>query len=272
MGVCEKGKIAVFDSGVGGISFLHLAMKLLPQEDFIFFGDLANAPYGEKSREFVEKRAAYIVDLLLEKGAKMIVIACNTATSAAVKYLRGKYTEIDILGMEPAVQLAVNCGEKRIILLSTPITAHAENTIRLIEDNREKADIKNIACPGLMDLVENEAGLTEEENQRQIAEYLKKNLDALTDENYDGSFVLGCTHYVFLRDILHDIYPKAKLYDGNLGTARNLAAHLTRENLLNRENEKGEVEFFSSADNELFKEKALKFLAKTENIKYKVTY
>mgnify|MGYP004496683009 CR=1 FL=1 len=256
------GKIAIFDSGVGGISFLHLAMQMLPKEDFIFYGDLANAPYGEKPKDFVQERASQIIDFLLEKGAKIIVIACNTATSAAVAHLRQKYAEPDILGMEPAIQLAVNSGEKKIILLSTPITAHAENTIRLINANSAKADILNFPCPGLMDLVENNQSLPPAENQQQIKAYINQKFNGVILPDYDGSFVLGCTHYIFLRNILHSMYPKARLYDGNLGTARNLLHHLESENLLNTANNKGSVEFYSSVGSSEFTAKAKIFLTK----------
>ncbi|MGI5825030.1 MAG: glutamate racemase, partial [Bacillota bacterium] len=236
--------------------------------NFIFYGDLANAPYGEKSREFIEKRASEIFDFFIEQQAKTIVIACNTATSAAVKYLRSKYADIDILGMEPAVQLAVNSGEQRIVLLSTPITANAPNTLRLIKDNREKADIINIPCKGLMDLVENSERLPEEENHRRIKAYLQKKTQPHLSAASSGAVVLGCTHYIFLRDILHEMFPKIRLYDGNEGTAKNLIRHLQKQNLLNPQPGAGSMEFFSSVNEHEFQAKALRFLEKMDRLRY----
>ena len=260
----KKGKIAVFDSGMGGVSFLPLAQKLLPNENFIYYGDLANAPYGEQSTEFIQKRVSEIFDFFIEKGAKIIVIACNTATSAAVKYLRKKYSDITILGMEPAVQLAVKNGEKDILLLSTPITSNAPNTLRLIEDNKEQAGVINLPCQGLMDLVENTANLPEEENIKLLRAYLKEKLDNLIAENPNSALVLGCTHYIYLRSMLKEMYPDIKLYDGNEGTARNLLHHLAEKDLLNNSTELGKIEFFSSVDNAEFTEKALTFMAKLQ--------
>lgn len=260
----QQGKIAVFDSGVGGISFLHLAKKMLPEEDFLFYGDLANAPYGEKSTEFIQTRARQIIEFLLARGAKIIVIACNTATSAAVQYLRQTYGNLEILGMEPAIQLAVNAGEKQILLLSTAITAHAPNTLRLIRDNAAKASVINIPCPGLMDLVENNRHLSEQEIQGRLQAYLLEKLEGPAARLTEGGIVLGCTHYVFLRPLLQKLYPNFRLYDGNEGTARNLVRHLEAANLRNPKKETGSVTFYTSAQPEVFCAKAAEFWQKLD--------
>jgi glutamate racemase len=264
----EYGKIAVFDSGIGGISFLHTAKNLLPKENFIFYGDLANAPYGEKKPEFIEKRVSEIFDFFIENQAKIIIIACNTATSAAVKYLRAKYSQIDILGMEPAIKPAVDSGAKKVIILSTPITANAPNTLRLIKDNQNKTNIINIPCKGLMELIENTQQLTEGENLKLITNYLTEKLNPVVTKEEEYAIVLGCTHYIFLRDVLHQMYPNVKLYDGNQGTAKNLIVHLKEQNLLNPGQVTGKIEFFSSIDNSIFSAKALTFMEKMAKMQY----
>lgn len=260
----KTGKIAVFDSGIGGVSFLSLIKKLLPCENLIYYGDLANAPYGEQSEEFIKKRVAEIFDFFIANNAKIIVIACNTATSAAVRYLRNKYPEITVLGMEPAVRLAVKNGEKNILLLSTPITSNAPNTRRLIEAGKEQAGIINLPCGGLMDLVENTAGFSAEENLKRLKGYLHLKLDKEVNKNPNSAVVLGCTHYIYLRGILKEMYPQIKLYDGNQGTAENLLNHLKTKNLLNTSEKPGKTEFYSSVNNEEFTEKALYFMCKPQ--------
>ncbi len=263
--MAEKcGKIAVFDSGMGGVSFLVTARQMLPHEDFIYYGDLANAPYGEKSAEFIQRRLTEVFDFFLEQQAKIIVIACNTATSAAVKYLRARYKGLTILGMEPAIKLAVVSGEKKALLLATPVTAKSANTLRLIAENSHRCHIVNIPCRGLMDLVENNDCLPEAENEARLTAYLRDKLDAHLEDSADCGLILGCTHYIFLRGLLHRLYPQARLYDGNEGTAKNLLCHLTAEDLLNPQTERGVLSFFSSVDDEKFAAKARAFMKKLE--------
>lgn len=256
------GKIAVFDSGMGGVSFLVTARQLLPHEDFIYYGDLANAPYGEKSAEFICSRMTEIFDFFLEQQAKIIVIACNTATSAAVKYLRSHYAGLTILGMEPAIKPAAVSGEEKILLLSTPVTACGGNTLHLIAENSRRSEIINIPCRGLMDLVENNEHLPEAENEARLTAYLKAKLDAHLADGRECGLILGCTHYIFLWKLLGELYPGLRLYDGNEGTARNLRNHLETKNLLNPGIEPGSITFYSSVDNKKFAAKAAEFMKK----------
>lgn len=263
-GITKFGKIAVFDSGMGGVSFLVTARQLLPHEDFIYYGDLANAPYGEKSAEFIQKRLTEIFDFFLRQQAKIIVIACNTATSAAVKYLRNHYDGLTILGMEPAIKPAAVNGEAKILLLSTPVTARGGNTLNLIAENSRRSRIINIPCKGLMDLVENNDHLPEAENEARLTAYLKEKLDEHLAEGGKCGLILGCTHYIFLKKLLNKMYPGLRLYDGNEGTARNLLYHLTTKDLLNPSAAQGSLTFYSSVDDEKFAAKAKEFMKKLE--------
>ena len=147
-------EIAVYDSGVGGISFLPTVRRLLPAERFVYYGDLANAPYGDRSQDFIIERAREIVAFFRKRGVKALVIACNTATSAAAATLRAENPDLPIFGMEPAIHLAVKRGEKRIIMLATELTAHGEKLRRLLTAEAGAAEIVTIACPGLMELIE----------------------------------------------------------------------------------------------------------------------
>ena len=131
---CDIMKIGIFDSGIGGLSVLHQAMITLPEADYIFYADVDNVPYGEKTRDEVRKLVDHAVGFLVEKGCQAVVLACNTATSAAISYLRDKY-KLTIIGIEPAVKPAVehtlNCG-KRVMVVSTPVTAKGEKLKKLI--------------------------------------------------------------------------------------------------------------------------------------------
>ena len=141
--------IAVFDSGVGGISVLRELTKIMPNEDFIYYGDSANAPYGTKTLEEVRKLTCeHARRLLFEEGAKGLVVACNTATSAAVRVLREMYPEIPIVGIEPAVKPAVLCKENpRVLVMATPMTIREEKFHKLMDRYTNQGEIIPLPCP-----------------------------------------------------------------------------------------------------------------------------
>lgn len=232
----KQAEIAVYDSGVGGISFLPTACSLLPAERFVYYGDLANAPYGDRSQAFIINRAREIVAFFRKRGVKALVIACNTATSAAAATLRAENPDLPIFGMEPAVHLAVKLGEKKIIMLATELTANGEKLRRLLSAEAGAAEIVTIACPGLMELIE--TNLVKGETAA-IKEYLQAKLTPQLTE--DCAVVLGCTHYIFLRGLLPRLFPGLRLYDGNLGTAHNLRHRLAQAGLLCPEEEQSAV-------------------------------
>ena len=135
-------KIGIFDSGIGGLSVLHQAMITMPEADYIFYADVDNVPYGEKTREEVRKLVDHAVGFLIDKGCQAIVLACNTATSAAISYLREKY-KLPIIGIEPAVKPAVEHTSetgRRVMVVSTPVTAKGEKLKRLIDKYDDKHD------------------------------------------------------------------------------------------------------------------------------------
>ena len=231
--------IGVFDSGIGGISVLRNMRADLPREDFIYFGDDKNAPYGTRPEPEILRLAETDADFLLKKNVKAIVIACNTATSAAAAALRGKLS-IPVIGMEPALKPAsLFRKDGMIAVLATSATLRQEKFRHLMERYGEYA--VPVPCPGLMDYVER--GVTE---GAELDAFLQKVLAPFRDYRFDAA-VLGCTHYVFLKRVLSELLPGVPLVDGNDGTARRLTDLLEKGGLLREEGEGG-VRFMTSSD------------------------
>ena len=147
--------IGVFDSGLGGISVLRACTALLPQEDFLFFGDSANAPYGEKPLPQVQELTMAGVQRLLEQGVKAVVVACNTATSAAITRLRETYPQLPIIGIEPAVKPAAQARSNSfVVVMATPLTIHEDKYQKLASTFQGQANVISLPCRGLAELVE----------------------------------------------------------------------------------------------------------------------
>jgi glutamate racemase len=235
--------IAVFDSGIGGVSVLKELVSTLPNENFIYFGDTANAPYGVKSAEKVREFTLSIYERLKGNGIKAFVIACNTATSVAVASLREKYPNDIIIGVEPALKPAVKCCEHpTIAVLATPLTLREEKFALLLSRFENDAKVIPFACPGLVEFVER--GEVEGE---ELHSFLLKLLAPLMDKNLDA-VVLGCTHYPFVKKEISVILGEnVKIFDGSVGTALNTRRRLEEANLLNDSEQKGRVIFIDSS-------------------------
>ena len=239
--------IGVFDSGVGGISVLKEAVKLLPSEHFIFFGDTKNAPYGTKTKEDVLRLSHSIVEALLDKGCKAIVIACNTATSAAAASLRAEYASLPIIGMEPALKPASLIRQDGIVLsLATPGTIAGEKYAHLYALYGE--GVVSLPCPGLMEFVER----GELEGPR-LHSYLEGLFLPYRERKVEAA-VLGCTHYVFLKNAIQAFFPGVPLIDGNEGTVRQLIRRLDALSLLAPGSAEGKVELLSSGGEEAIRQ------------------
>ena len=224
---CKNDCIAVFDSGVGGISVLRELVKLMPGENYLYFGDSANAPYGKKTTEQVRELTLKNAQMLLGRNAKALVVACNTATSAAIDLLRETFPEKIILGIEPALKPAIQQFPTGCIgIMATEVTLREEKLQRLMAQF-ETATVERISAPGLVELIEQgkaDAQETEQLLRQILAPYVGK-LDAL---------VLGCTHYPFVKDVISRILgEKTLLLDGGAGTARQTQRLLEQANLLN---------------------------------------
>ena len=225
--MANKGDyIAVFDSGVGGISVLRELIKLMPEENFLYFGDSANAPYGDKSTQQVRQLTLQKTEMLLSKNAKALVVACNTATSAAIDSLRQTYPDTIIVGIEPALKPAVERFPTGTIgIMATEVTLREEK-LSLLQARFNQAQVARISAPGLVALIEQgkaDAPETESLLRAILAPYIGK-LDAL---------VLGCTHYPFVKKTLSKILgERTVLFDGGAGTARQTRRCLEEAGLL----------------------------------------
>ena len=228
--------IGVFDSGVGGITALRAMILTLPREHFIYYGDTANAPYGTKETEEVIACVRQVTGRLLERKIKALVIACNTATGAAASTLRRELT-IPVIAMEPALKPASEIRKNGdVLVLATPLTLHQEKFNKLMEKYGEGA--VRVPCPGLMELVE-------QENWQEAKAYLKE-VFARYDLRKVDAVVLGCTHYVFLKEMIRGMLPeRIAITEGSEGTARQLRRVLARNHLLN-ENGEGRVDLETS--------------------------
>ncbi len=224
--------IGFMDSGLGGLSVLQQAVRLMPEEDFIYYGDSANAPYGTKPQEEIRRLTFDVVEKLLDMGIKGLAVACNTATSAAVRLLREKYTFLPIVGIEPAIKPAVeeNHGGQ-IIVMATPMTIAQEKYHKLLDKYRGDKEIISVPCAGLMEFVE-EGELKGEE----LDQYFKEHLSAFITDKTE-TIVLGCTHYPFIRPHLRTFLNgrKVNIIDGSEGTSRELMRRLDEKNLLRHE-------------------------------------
>lgn len=218
-------KIGIFDSGLGGLSVLNTLEGLLSKEGFIYIGDSLNAPYGIKTKDEVFELSKKICDELISKDVKAIVIACNTATSAAVSRLRDMY-DIPIIGMEPAVKPALRQSEGQVVVLATEMTLKEEKFQKLVEQIDDGYRVAKIPAPEWVDCVE---------NHMNDAAYVEKCVNDFLDKNLPTAqnLVLGCTHFIFLSDFIKRYYGgKIELFDGNIGTALQLKNTLENRKLL----------------------------------------
>lgn len=219
--------IAVFDSGVGGISVLRELMRLMPQERYLYFGDSANAPYGSKSTQQVRELTIAGAQRLMARGVKALVVACNTATAAAIADLRAMYPDEIIIGIEPALKLATDLfpgGE--IGIMATEVTLREEKLNTLMRRFAGACRVHKIAAPGMVELIERGKA-----NSPQMEALLRPILSPYRDRL--DAVVLGCTHYPFAAPVISRLLgEKTTLLDGGPGTARQTQRRLKAAGLL----------------------------------------
>ncbi|MGM9988111.1 MAG: glutamate racemase [Bacillaceae bacterium] len=234
-------RIGFFDSGIGGITVLYQALKILPNEDYLFYADTAHVPYGEKSKDEVKKYIFEAVDFIASQNVKAIVIACNTATSVAVEDLRKKY-DFPIIGIEPAVKPAVKRCERtqgRVLVCATKLTLQETKFENLLSSIGNSEIVDRLPLPGLVELAERS-----QFQEEFVLPYLKEQLASFDLEQYD-TVVLGCTHFPFFKDCLKEILPAhIAIIDGSIGTAKNLKRILEEQGKLSENN--GDIQFFQS--------------------------
>ncbi|MCJ7774524.1 MAG: glutamate racemase [Desulfobacterales bacterium] len=241
--------IGVFDSGIGGISVLRWLREELPNEDFIYIADSHHIPYGDKPKEFIEERSIFLTKILLDKKAKAIVVACNTATAAAIATLRSLYT-IPFIGMEPGVKPAMLTTKTGVVgILATKETLNS-NKFEVLT-NRFLNECKFVVkeCPGLVELVE-QMEFKGQATRKLVQQYVSSLLDKGAD-----TIVLGCTHYPFLLELMREVAGKnVTIIDTGKAVAREVSRRLREAQLLCDENKAGAEMFFTTGDPEKVKE------------------
>ena len=238
-------KIGFFDSGIGGITVLSDAVNFLKPAEFIYYADSKNVPYGVKPKEEVKNLVFNSVDFLISKGIDALVVACNTATSVAIKDIREKY-RIPVIGMEPAVKPAVinTSKKKRVLVTATELTLKEKKYNQLVKKVDKNHRVDSLPLGGLVDYVEREVF-----NKKKINNYLEKKFKEINLDLYE-TVVLGCTHFIFYKDLLKDFFPgHIELIDGNMGTVKHLKDVLIEENLYRSDIERSKIKFYSSGNN-----------------------
>jgi len=254
--VSDDGLIAVFDSGVGGLSVWRHIVRQLPSEDTLYLADQAHVPYGHRSLSEVRQFCSEIGRFLLRQGATIIVIACNTASAAALKYLRDVFPQVPFVGMEPAVKPAVARTQIGAVgVLATEATFQGELFSSLLDRYAGDVDVITQVCPGLVDAVE--AGALETaETEALLRTYLTPLLRAGIDQ-----LVLGCTHYPFLLPTIDRVIEgRASIIDPAPAVARQTALVLAQTRGGARTGHVGRHRFYTTADVEVLRGMVLRLL------------
>jgi len=238
-----NGKIGLFDSGLGGLSILKSLIKELPNEDYLFYEDSINNPYGNKSEEELLNLTTKIVDYLKSEGCKIIVIACNTATTSCIIKLREIYPDTIFVGTVPAIKVAYDGHYKNVINLSTPYTKNSKRVEELLTNfTNEDETIYNISG-------ENLANLIEFDKKEEIMELLERLLSEYKDKS--DALILGCTHYSLIKDEFKKVLPNTELLDGVKGVTAEVKKQLTINNLLNPRKENGTLKIINNKSEDL---------------------
>jgi glutamate racemase len=242
----SKQFIGIFDSGVGGISIWREIHLLLPNEHTIYLADSKNAPYGNRSKSEITELSIKNTELLIEKGCKLIVVACNTATTNAIKTLRENY-QIPFIGIEPAIKpAALNTQTKAVGILATKGTLSSELFHKTTDLYSSGIKVIEQVGKGLVELIEI-GDLNSEALKTLLKNYLQPMIDAKIDY-----LVLGCTHYPFLMPLLLDILPKhVKIIDSGEAVARQTKAVLEKYNLLNPQKTISKTQFYTNGNTEV---------------------
>ena len=249
--------LGIFDSGIGGVSCLGQAVKMLPHEHFIYYGDSGVEPYALLSPAQVKTRCFKVCDFLIAKGVKAIVIACNTASAVALSALRKQYP-VPILGMVPAIKVAAEYGAKgKIVIMATGMTLKSQTLAQLIAQYAKGLDIVKLRCRNLITLVE--AGVIDGVEIENAIRHCFREIDVASI----ASIVFGCTHLGFLEAPIKKVLGEhIRIADGNEGTIRHLKTILEKESLLNDMlQEEPRVEIFNSGG-KIFIQKSHKILLK----------
>lgn len=243
--------IGVFDSGLGGASVLREALKLLPRENYIYYGDNKNAPYGDKTEQQITALTFRCADYLVSRGVKAILLACNTATATCIRQIREKL-EVPVVSVEPAIKPACAAqGTGKVLMMATLATTKLKRYLELQNRMPDPSRIINVPCPGLVDRIERnvfEDDAFDDLFDRFLSPYHGMEIDGI---------VLGCTHYIFISGAISryastHFKGACKLYDGNAATVRQLERVLDEKGLLN-DCGSAQVEFCTSGETSVYR-------------------
>jgi glutamate racemase len=240
----QTAPIGFFDSGIGGLSVMLAARRILPFENMVYFADSAHCPYGSRGGDFVRQRSLAISRFLLERGAKAVVVACNSASEAALELLRLTFPDWEIIGVEPALKVAQGLSKnKKIGVLGTQLTLKGRRFSRLLENFSAGMEVYTQPVSGLVELIEKGRF-----DDLRVETILKKNLRPLLSKGVD-TLVLGCTHYPFLRDKIAAICgPLVEVIDTAEPVARQLWRRLVLSGRINPGPASGQSDYFSSGE------------------------
>ena len=238
--------IAIFDSGVGGLSIAQCINHHLPNENLLYVADTLHAPYGDKTAEFIQQRVNEIAYWFIERNAKAIVVACNTATVNAIDQLR-KNISIPVIGVEPAIKPAVNLSKnKKVAILVTKATAENQRFLTLVAQYSHNSEVIIQPCPGLVELIEQD-----KKSSPECELLLSKYLQPLLDKGVD-TIVLGCTHYPLVKGIINKICgANVIIMETALPVTEQLQRQLALHNLINPSDKIGTTRFYSSKHSDM---------------------
>ena len=244
MPVSSKSPIGIFDSGVGGLSVLRAIREQIADESVIYFGDQGHIPYGSRSMDQIRNFSEAITRYLLAHGAKIIIVACNTASAAALRYLRERFPDASFVGMEPAVKPAAEHTQTgKVGVLATPATFQGALYASVVERFANGVELLQNTCPGLVQEIEG-GNLKGEETRRILEDALRP----MIDKNID-TVVLGCTHYPFVIPLIQEIVGKnVRVIDPAPAVARQVRRVLEATGTKSQSGTQGEVRFYTSGD------------------------
>ncbi len=245
--------IGIFDSGIGGITVLKEILKILPNENYIYYSDSKNNPYGDKNDKQINELCENIVKLFIKQKCKAIVIACNTASAKSAQYLREKYTNIPFIAIEPAYKMVYDYAySEPTLVMATKGTIESEK-FNLLYHTYDNHKTILLPCIGLADVIE-------EGNKEKIKKYLKEHL-----ETYRGNVknvVLGCTHYPLIQEEIQEVLGQVTFFNGAPYLAKHLKQVLEEKNLINNKNIKSTIQFIDSSNDDQKKKRFFEILEK----------
>ena len=249
----KNESIGIFDSGIGGVTVLKEILKLLPNENYIYYSDSKNNPYGDKSDEQIDELCENIVKQFIKENCKAIVIACNTASAKSAQYLRDKYRDISFIAIEPAYKMVHDYAyNEPTLVMATKGTIESEK-FNLLYHTYDNHKTILLPCVGLADIIE-------EGNEEKIKKYLEEHL-----ESYRGKIknvVLGCTHYPLIQEEIQEVLEQVTFFNGAPYLAKHLKEVLEAKDLINNQDKEGTIQFIDSSNDEQKKKRFFEIIEK----------